>query len=269
MEPRACWVSLGWRCQPESHSSRPPAENGVSAAARGDPNLMAANGLIPKFCSMLVAGLEGCFAHSCPLKQRSCPGCAQTRVGAEPPAPHPAACAQPGGIPGGATNPTPRTHHHPRHPPCRKAPPWGSPPAHPQSSPTTPATPAHRPATVATVPVAEARPPPRGLPRCRLPLVATAAVGCREHRWSQTVLAARWLLPCCRERGRQPQGFVPGAAAAPAGRPPHALSGEPRRGWGGGGVCVCVWCFALHPGDCFILFFFLVFALFFFFFFFN
>lgn len=80
-EPRASRVSLGWRCQPESHSSRPPAGNGVSAAAQGDPNVTAANRLIPKFYSMLVAGLEGCFASSCLLKQRSYPGGAQTRVG--------------------------------------------------------------------------------------------------------------------------------------------------------------------------------------------
>lgn len=66
---------------------------------------------------------------------------------------------------------------------------------------------AHRPATVTTIPVA--RPPPRGLLRSWPPLVATAAVGCREHPRSQTVLAARWLLPCSRERGRQPQALFP------------------------------------------------------------
>lgn len=146
-EPRASRVSLGWRCQPESHSSRPPAGNGVSAAARGDPNVTAANRLIPKFYSMLVAGLEGCFASSCLLKQRSYPGGAQTWVGIQLRAPSL-----------GTSQEVPQTQYpvypppSPPHLPCRKAPPWGPPPAHPQSSPTTSGTPAHRLATVATVP---------------------------------------------------------------------------------------------------------------------
>lgn len=55
--------------------------------------------------------------------------------------------------------------------------------------------------------------PPRGLSHSWPPLVATAAVGCREPRRSQTVLAARWLLPCSRERGAAAAGFVPAATA--------------------------------------------------------